>query len=98
MGRRRDEPIHLEGKWYGYLPGTFVWRGRRCQVYEVERCWTVARGSGARRVERRYFRVRCDLGRLDLYHDLLANTWGVSIAASRRAPLPHPQPSGSAIG
>lgn len=97
MGRRKDEPVRLERKRYGYLPDAFVWRGHRYQVHEVGRCWTVARGAGARRVERRYFRVRCDLGTLDLYHDLLTNAWGVNIATSRRASIPGSQLSSSAI-
>lgn len=78
MGRKREEPVRLELKLYGFLPHAFVWRGCRYEVRHVERSWAVARGSGAGRVERRYFRVQCDHGTVDLYHDLLADVWGVS--------------------
>jgi hypothetical protein len=84
MARKREEPVCLERKRYGFLPDAFVWRGCRYEVRHVERSWTVAQGSGAGRVERRYFRVRCDHGTVDLYHDLLANTWGMSAGAGRR--------------
>ncbi len=75
---RREEPVRLERKRYGFLPAAFTWRGRSYDVQQVERCWTTARGAGARRIERRYYRVRCEHGTVELYHDLLANTWGVS--------------------
>lgn len=77
LGRRVEEPVSMERKRYAFLPGTFLWRGRRYDVHAVERCWTMARGSGEKRVERRYFRVRCDDRVVELYHDLLGNTWSV---------------------
>lgn len=78
MKHRREEPVRLDGKRYGYLPDAFTWRGRRYHVHCVERTWTLARGSGARRLERRYFRVRCGGATFDIYHDLVANTWRVA--------------------
>lgn len=77
MARRTEEPVLMERKRYAFLPSTFLWRGRRFDVRHVERCWTQAQGSGDGRIERRYFRVRCDHGTLDLYHDLLADAWCV---------------------
>jgi len=77
MRMRRAEPVHVERKRFGFSPEVFVWHGRRYAVRRVERCWTEARGTGAKRVERRYFRVRCDQGTLDLCHDLTANLWRV---------------------
>ncbi len=77
MAWRIEEPILMERQRYAFLPEAFVWRGRRFDVRRVERCWTQARGSGDGRIERRYFRVRCDYGTFDVYHDLLANAWCV---------------------
>lgn len=91
MKRATDEPVRLERRRYGFLPEVFVWRGQRHDIRQIESIWTVAQGGGAGRRERRYFRVRCDGGTFDLYHDLLANTWGVrlpyrpkAVPASRR--------------
>ena len=78
MKRLREEPVRVERKRFAFLPGVFVWRGRRYAVHQVVRCWTLAKGKGTRRLERRYYRLRCERGTLDLYHDLIANTWGVS--------------------
>jgi len=75
---RRDEAVEVRRKRFGFAPEEFVWHGRRYDVRRVERCWTEARGVGPRRVERRYFRVRCDHGSFRLCHDLLANTWRIS--------------------
>jgi len=95
MSRGKDEPVRIEQKRYGFLPNAFVWRGRRYDVRQVERYWTLARGARSRRVERRYFRVRHDQGTLELYHDLLANTWWVSAPVCR--PLSAISSQGSAI-
>ena len=78
MKQRVDEPVRLEAKRYAFLPEVFVWRGQRYQVRYVDRCWTVAQGVGICRVERRYFRVRCDGGTFEIYHDLRADTWHVN--------------------
>jgi hypothetical protein len=75
MHHVKSEPVHMERRRHAFLPDAFVWRGHRYDVRCVERSWTLARSSGNRRIERRYFRVRCDQGCFDLYHDLLANTW-----------------------
>ncbi len=71
------EAVRIERKRFGFSPEVFVWRGRRYAVRRVERCWTEAHGRGAKRVERRYFRVLCDHGTVQLCHDLTANIWRV---------------------
>ncbi|HOG45780.1 MAG TPA: hypothetical protein PLJ35_13970 [Anaerolineae bacterium] len=73
----RNESVRVERKRFGFSPEVFTWHGRRYDVRRVERCWTESRGSGWRRVERRYFRVHCDRGTFQLCHDLVANTWRV---------------------
>jgi len=78
----RNEAVAVEHKLFGFLPQVFVWRGDRYDVRRVERCWTVARGSGPNRLERRYFRLHCDRGVFEIYHDLVANAWRMGRAAS----------------
>ncbi len=78
MRRIREEPVRIERKRYAFLPEAFTWRGQRYDVHQVLRCWTTAEGKGPHRRERRYFRLRCDRGTVDLYHDLIADVWGVS--------------------
>jgi hypothetical protein len=78
MGVQRAEAVRVERKRFGFSPEVFVWRGQRYDVRRVERCWTESRGAGPRRVERRYFRVRCDRGTFKLCHDLVANIWRIS--------------------
>lgn len=56
---RGHEPIHMIERRHGYFPKLFAWRGRRYDVYAVERCWTVSRAKLGGRVERYCFRVRC---------------------------------------
>lgn len=87
MKRAIDEPVQLECRRYGYLPEVFFWRGQRHNIRRIESIWTVAQGGGASRLERRYFRVRCDGGTFELYHDLLANTWGVRLPHRPKAGL-----------
>ncbi len=77
MKSRRDEPVCLIRKRFGFLPEAFTWRGRRYDVERVERSWALACNRG--RAGRRYFRVRCSRGTFDLYHDLQANAWGVTV-------------------
>lgn len=77
MAQKRSEAIRVERKRFGFSPEVFVWRGHRYDVRRIERWWTEAHGTGPRRVERRYFRVRCDRGTYELCHDLGANTWRV---------------------
>jgi hypothetical protein len=77
LRRRGHEPVRIEGKRFAFLPEAFTWHGCHYMVRAVERCWTQARGSGKRRIERRYFRVQCDGGRFELCHDVVANTWCV---------------------
>jgi hypothetical protein len=70
-----DEPIALLEKRYNYQPRAFLWRGRRHAVYAVEARW-VATWRLWQRIERTYWRVRCQDGDLyDIYQDLGANTW-----------------------
>ncbi len=88
MRNCKEEPVRLEGKRYGFLPAAFRWRGQRYHVQRVERSWTLARGAGTGRLERRYFRVRCDYGTFELYHDLLANTWGIRAGTDARRLVP----------
>ncbi len=78
----QDEPIRVERKRYAFWPQVLVWRGRRMHVHQVERCWTVARGSGRSRCERRYFRLRCNDGAVTIYHDVLADLWWLDAGAS----------------
>ena len=80
-----DEPVRIERKRYAVWPEVLIWRGRRIHAQQVERCWTVARGSGERRRERRYFRLRCDDGTVTIYHDVLGDLWWVDAGASAAA-------------
>ncbi len=89
--RRGAEPIEMRERRHGYFPKTFVWHGRRYEVYAVERCWTVSRPSlfpphwGGRqgRVEQHHFRVCCFFGSardrregtFEVYQDVRHNTW-----------------------
>ncbi len=70
-----SETVRVERKRFGFSPEVFTWHGHRYDVRHIERCWTEAHGSGQRRVERRYFRVRCDRGTFQLCHDLVADIW-----------------------
>ncbi len=85
MESKRDEPVRLEAKRFGFLPAAFCWRGHRYDVWKVERTWILAQGRGSRRLERRYFRVHCERGVFELYHDLLANTWGIRAGGARHS-------------
>ncbi len=82
MVHRRDEPVRIERKRYAFLPEVFVWRGRRYDVRCVDRSWTRTWGTGPGRRERRYFRLCCDGGTFEIYHDVLANLWHLSAAAA----------------
>jgi len=61
------EAVEMQGMRYQFLPQLFRWRGRFYDVDSVERCWTAPR--------RRYFKVHCGHGILELYQDLDAGTW-----------------------
>jgi len=65
-----DESIDLIERRFHYLPQAFRWHGRRYDVDSVEREW-VPRRSPARR----HFQLVCAAGRVEIYHDLVANTW-----------------------
>jgi hypothetical protein len=56
---RGHEKIFMDKKRFGYFPQQFIWRGRRYEVYAVERCWTVSRRRFRRESDRRCFRVHC---------------------------------------
>lgn len=86
--RRGAEPIEMRERRHGYFPKSFTWRGRRYDVYAVERCWTVSRRSLGGRVERHCFRVRCSFGSardrqdrregtFEVYQDVRHNTWHI---------------------
>jgi hypothetical protein len=83
-----DEPVQLVSLRFRYLPRAFVWRGQRHEVESVEQCWTVSRVGWSRRVQRRFFRVRCSAGRFELYQDLRVGTW--HLRRARLTPLPVP--------
>jgi hypothetical protein len=70
-----DEAVDMVDRRFRYLPHIFRWRGQRYEVETVERCWTVAKSAWRRRVERRFFRVRCGEDTFELYQDLRTSTW-----------------------
>jgi hypothetical protein len=94
---RGDEKIHMDRKRHGYFPQQFTWRGRRYDVYAVERCWTVSRKRLGRKEERLCFRVRGAAvdgrddrssgavldGTFEVYHDLRTDSWHLAKAVSR---------------
>jgi uncharacterized protein DUF6504 len=57
--RKREEPIQVREKRFGYFPQRFHWHGREYVVNRVERCWTIKRKRWGGRVERLCFRVHC---------------------------------------
>ena len=70
QNHRREQPVEVQEKRFGYFPKAFRWQGKRYHVEAVERCW-----AKSRQVPRLYFRVRCRDGIFDLYQDLRADTW-----------------------
>ena len=80
----KDDPVRVEHKRFGFWPEIFTLRGRRLHARQLERCWTVARGSGEQRCERRYFRLHCDDGTVVMYHDVRSNLWWLDPALSFR--------------
>ena len=74
-----DEAVEMVGRRFDYYPRLFRWRGKYHRVYDVERCWSRSRRPRWRgrrgRVDRHFFRVRCDEGTFEVYQDLRANTW-----------------------
>jgi hypothetical protein len=80
---RGDDVIDMLERRHGYFPKVFSWRGRRYDVYAVERCWTVTRRGLRGQVERYCFRVkarsRSGRGRVnqtfEIYQDLQNSTW-----------------------
>lgn len=77
-----DESIELLERRFAYFPQSFRWRGRRYDVDAVERDWTPRAEQ-----QRRCFRVACAAGKLELYHDLGANTWHLHRARWLAEPL-----------
>ena len=67
---RREQPVEVQEKRFGYFPKAFRWHGKRYDVQAIERTW-----ARSRRVPRLYFRVRCRDGIFDLCQDLRADTW-----------------------
>jgi len=72
----RGQAIKMEVKRFGFFPQTFVWRGKRYDVHEVEQCWTISR-RWFWNVERHCFRVQCAEGVFELYQDVRHNTWHI---------------------
>lgn len=78
-----DEPIEMEELRHSYFPLVFTWRGRRYDVYAVERCWTISRRGLGGKVERYCFRIRAQPRSGDahaeetfeIYQDVQHNTW-----------------------
>jgi hypothetical protein len=78
-----NEMIDMLERRHGYFPKVFAWRGRRYDVYAVERCWTVARRGLRGKVERYCFRIRARQRSrnggsdetFEIYQDLRNNTW-----------------------
>lgn len=57
-----DDVITVLALRHGTFPEAFVWRGRRFDVWAVQRCWTVSRRGLRGKVECTYFRVRARTG------------------------------------
>lgn len=80
-----DEGIQIIERRHGTFPRVFVWRGRRCGVTAIERCWTISRPGLRGRARRLAFRVRFRSrsddpgveGTAIIYQDLKHNTWSV---------------------
>jgi len=89
MARSAGSYIEMRQRRYNFFPQSFQWQGRTFHVQQVERSWSKMSGWFSRRRPRRLcFRVRtlalpsvgspsCLPGRLDIYQDLVANTWHV---------------------
>lgn len=66
---------------HGYFPRAFVWRGRRYEVYGVERCWSAARRGLRGKRRRTYFSVRARSGHggadqaFEIYQDVGNGSW-----------------------
>jgi len=73
--RHKGDPVEMQEKRFGYFPKTFMWRGKCCRVFTVEKSWTICKRERKERTERRCFRVRCEEGTFELNHDLVVNTW-----------------------
>jgi len=82
--RCQGEPLAMQERQHGYFPKAFTWRGRRYDVYAVERCWTVTRRKLVGVVERYYFRVRArprsgdmraEEGTFEIYQDVKHGVW-----------------------
>ena len=67
---RRQEPVEIQEKRFGFFPKTFRWRGKRYTVDTVERCWNASRYA-----PHLCFRVRCQDGTFELYQNVRDNTW-----------------------
>ncbi len=76
LGKR--EPISLTERGNSYFPKRFVWRGRRYDVYTVERAWTKMHRKGVQH----FFRVHCKEGTFDLVEDTGRKTWYLAAQVS----------------
>ncbi len=72
--RGTREAVEIQEKRFGYFPKRFRWRGQVYDVEMVERCWTKMRGN-----PQLCFRVKCREGSFELFQDVRANTWEVTL-------------------
>jgi hypothetical protein len=82
-----DEAVQIVHQRHRYFPRVFRWRGQRFEVESVVRSWTVLR-RGRRRLERRFFHVRCPSGEFELFQDIKLGTWHLRRAKLGPARVP----------
>ncbi len=68
------EAVEIQEKRFGYFPKRFRWRGKVYDVEQVEQCWTKMKPGPSL-----CFRVRCRENSFELFQDVHANTWEVSL-------------------
>jgi hypothetical protein len=68
---KKKEPIKLMSRRHNYFPKRFMWRGKRYDVFTVERAWTKTK----RKTTWHFFRVRCKEGTFDIFQDTKLNAW-----------------------
>lgn len=70
-----DEAVEMLERQFQYLPRCFRWRGHRFRVEAVTAVWVRRERPWHRQGGRRFFRVRCAEGDLELYQDLRTGAW-----------------------
>lgn len=83
-----DEAVEMVERRYQYFPRVFRWRGQRCEVESVQRCWTVNRRAWRGRIQRHFFQVRCAQGDFELYQDVRSGAWHLRRARLGILPFP----------